>query len=481
MKKILIISFILLTGIFIFVFSCSGKDDTENGNGEGGSKDPVCGNGIVEGDEVCDSDTVSCWKVGHFYPETTATCLEDCSGYDKSRCVARDPDDKCGNGVLDHGETCEMGDKKSCLELDDNFTGGYANCNRTCTGWDPSTCERGGTSTCAQIMSCAQNCSNESCIDNCISSGSSQGKERFTKLYACYSDKCPSGADKEECMIRECFDDYYNCYPNKRCGNGVIEKEHGEVCEQGDTIPCEEFGDEWRAINDAVCNSTCTAFDTYSCVHIDDLTCYEVYECVMECEGDSECKSECEKSTFVEAKNRYDTMWDCYEENCPDHNEECIKEHCKFQTDACLTQLTCPNGIIDEHAICKRGSSIDCGEVKDSDGEPMYEAGTGDAYCNTNCTEWDGMLCYKFCSCPAIKACVAKECGDYKTADASCVRDCENLGNYAGKNEHRAWREFIENCSSNGDSGFDSQHCIDRANQDFPCNVDTPHDKCPYN
>jgi len=481
MKKFLLVFFVFSAVTLAIIISCS-SDDTNNGDSgdSGSSKNPVCGNGIIEGDEVCDGDTVSCWKAGHYYPETNATCKSDCSGYDTKNCIARHPDDKCGNGTIDHGETCEMGDTKSCTELPGSFIGGEAECRRDCAGWDPKNCESAGTGSCAQLMTCVNGCSDDNCIEACLAAGTEQGKERFDTLYSCWKDKCPVGANKDECMIRECFDSYYECYPTKRCGNGVIDKDHGEVCEKGETKPCEEMGDEWRPINEAICNSTCTAFDTYSCININDLTCYEVYECVAACDDD-DCRKECTQKTFAAAKNIYDTMIKCYEEKCPSLDEACINENCKFQTDKCKTHLTCGNGIVDTYEVCDKGQTVDCGTIKDGSGEPVYEAGTAKAFCNPNCTEWDGMMCYKFCSCPAVRNCVQTECGEYKNADSDCIKNCEDQGSYEGKSEHAAWRSFVESCcETNGPCGFDSQNCMNEASKDFPCNKNTPHDKCPY-
>jgi hypothetical protein len=482
---ILVATMLLITAIII---SCT-KDDANNGDNNGtGSKDPVCGNGVVDGDEVCDGDTVSCWKVGHYYPETNAKCKEDCSGYDTKNCIARDPQDKCGNGEIDYGETCEMGDTKPCVELEianNNFVGGDASCRRDCKGWDPTNCESAATGSCAQLITCSDSCSDDNCIEACMAQGTDQGKEKFNALYTCWKDTCPTGADKEECMIRECFDEYYECFPTKRCGNGVIDD--GEVCEKGETKPCDEMGEEWRPINEAICNSTCTAFDTYSCINVNDLTCYEVYECVDECGAeDDDCQKECTQKTFAAAKNIYDTMVECYEEKCPSYDDACIDENCKFQTDKCKTHLTCGNTIIDMYEVCEKGETVDCGTIEDSEGEPMYEAGTAKAFCNPNCTEWDGMMCYKFCSCPAVRRCVEQECGEYKDADSDCIKECEDLGSHDGKKEHAAWRNFVESCCETDQAGnptacgFEAEQCIKEANKEFPCNTDTPHDKCSY-
>ena len=261
------------------------------------------------------------------------------------------------------------------------------------------------------------------------------------------------------------------------CGNKVLE--NNEVCEQDETKPCEEVGENWSPLNEAMCNSTCSGWDTYSCIDIDTPTCYQTYECVRECEN-SICEEECVEKANPGAKSKYDTMINCYETNCPDREEDCINEKCKYQTDACKTHMTCGNGMIDDYEICESPETIDCGEIKDGSGEAIYEAGTANAFCNPNCTEWDDMMCYKFCSCSAIKNCVATNCGDYATADSNCIKECENLGSYEGKNQHKAWRTFIENCSdSDGFAGFESELCVSESDKNNPCGS-TANSKCEY-
>ena len=94
-------------------------------------------------------------------------------------------------------------------------------------------------------------------------------------------------------------------------------------------------------------------------------------------------------------------------------------------------------------------------------------------------------MCYKFCSCSAIKDCVAKNCGDYKTADSECVKECEDLGSYEGKNQHKAWRSFIEGCCETDQAGnptscgFESDRCIEEGDKNNPCD-NTANDKCVY-
>ncbi|MHC4443470.1 MAG: LamG-like jellyroll fold domain-containing protein, partial [Planctomycetota bacterium] len=68
---------------------------------------PVCGNGVVEGTEVCDGSDLAgetCTsQMGSVYTGTLA-CNPGCDGFDTSGCTT-----SCGNGVLDPGEECDDG------------------------------------------------------------------------------------------------------------------------------------------------------------------------------------------------------------------------------------------------------------------------------------------------------------------------------------------------------------------------------------
>ncbi|MGI6395311.1 MAG: hypothetical protein ACOX2F_11400 [bacterium] len=478
MKKL---SFIvtLIAVAFLAFYSCSSKDEDDSSGGKGGDNSggaPKCGNGIIEEGEVCDGNA-SCWQAGHFYPEFEATCNDDCKSWkDTSKCIKRDPYDLCGNFVKDDNEVCEQGETKPCSELKETFVSGDATCNRYCTGWDILDCSSGGTKTCAQLFDCVDKCADETCKETCVAEGSEQGTNLFNALYDCWTSNCASGADKKSCMTEYCEQEYYSCYPSEKCGNGVIDE--GEVCEKGNTVPCEEMGDNWQPLNDAVCNSTCSGWDMYSCVDINALTCYQVYECVKTCE-DSECEKECIGKTWPAAKSVYDTMTECLSANCPTVTEECMNEHCKFQTDACKTHLTCGNGKIDMYEICEKGDSVDCGAIKDENNESIYEAGTGSAYCNKNCTEHITLMCYRFCGCVEVKNCVETECGGYSNnMDLDCVEQCESWGSKEGEADARGWRTLIQSCSSDGKSGFDSDTCINKA-KEYPCTASN-HAKCPY-
>lgn len=488
MKKIVTISVF----VFCLVSFVSCGSSSESGGESGGF--PRCGNGRIEGGEVCDGD-VACWEAGHFYPEGKATCQSDCSGYDTSKCVPRDPSDKCGNGEKDSGESCEQGETKPCGELDAAFTEGDATCRRDCRGWETMNCSKGGKNKpCSLILNCVKACGgDDSCVNECKKTGTDDGLAKYEELEQCAA-AC-GGVLDEECLGKNCYDAYYTCNPTQKCGNKVLDE--GEICEDKETKPCQELNTEekqFQPINDAVCNSECTGWDTYSCVDINALTCYQVYECVKAC-SDSACEAECIAKTWPAAKNIYDTMNECFLKNECVVDEECMNGVCKFQADACKTHLTCGNGVIDNYEICESNELIDCGEIKDASGEAMYEAGTGSAYCNKNCTEYGVNMCHKFCSCSEIKTCIEQECGGYPKSNAentdakiACMEECESWGNKIGEEEASGYRMLIESCcevdqqgNSTGVCAWDSSTCLDQAPSQANATCGTGDDpKCPY-
>ena len=485
MKKI----FSLL--VFVLVVATFASCGSGSGNGESSGGFPICGNGKIDAGEVCDGD-VSCGEAGHFYPEGKATCNSDCSAYDTSKCAPRDPSDLCGNGQIDSGESCEQGDTKPCSELASNYTQGDAQCRRDCRGWNPENCSNGGkTKPCSLILDCVSKCGGDNaCESDCKAEGTDQGAELYSALESCAA-SC-GGITNQECLTKTCYNEYYACNPNQKCGNGSMDE--GEICEKKDTKPCQELGEQWQPINEAVCNSECKGWDTYSCVDVNALTCYQVYECVQEC-TDSECEDACINKTWPAAKAKYDTMMQCLTVNECVVAEECMSGVCKFQADACKTHLTCGNEVIDNYEICEKGEHVDCGDIKDANGVAMYEAGTGSAYCNQNCTEYGVTMCYRFCSCTEVQTCIENECGGYPKSNAentdekiACMENCESWGSKIGKGEAKGYRQLIESCceqdnqgNNTGVCGWDSSTCLQNAPSQANATCGNGDDsRCPY-
>jgi hypothetical protein len=92
----------------------------------------MCGNAVIEGDELCDGDNLGgadCVSLGYVGGELT--CNDQCA-YDISACLT------CGDGILDPGEDCDgAAIESTCVDL--GFTGGEISCTAECA-FDTSAC-----------------------------------------------------------------------------------------------------------------------------------------------------------------------------------------------------------------------------------------------------------------------------------------------------------------------------------------------------
>jgi len=108
---------------------CSGWNDS-------GCHTYVCGDGVIAPDEFCDGNAIDCAALSSRYTSGTARCNASCNGWDESTCTAASV---CGNATLDEGEACD-GKPIACVDLDPSWSGGTAACLADCTGWDDSSC-----------------------------------------------------------------------------------------------------------------------------------------------------------------------------------------------------------------------------------------------------------------------------------------------------------------------------------------------------
>jgi hypothetical protein len=95
-----------------------------------GPEPSVCGNGILEGSEVCDTNNLNGQTCGSLGYDAGYLSCYNCK-FNINYCT-KIQDNICGNKVLDKGEQCEVGTLNgyTCSKL--GFTSGTLGCNSSC-------------------------------------------------------------------------------------------------------------------------------------------------------------------------------------------------------------------------------------------------------------------------------------------------------------------------------------------------------------
>ncbi len=99
-----------------------------------GAQCSLCGNDILEDDEVCDGDSLdgeTCQTQG--FDNGSLACAGDCSALDTSGCG------QCGDGVVDPAESCDGVNLDGASCASQGFSGGTLACTGSC-GFDTSGC-----------------------------------------------------------------------------------------------------------------------------------------------------------------------------------------------------------------------------------------------------------------------------------------------------------------------------------------------------
>ena len=198
-----------------------------------------CGNGIVDSGETCDSGNFD-GRLCTDFDAFTGGYLEcvNCQ-IDTSNC---NDVSVCGDGNIDDGELCDDGnlDGFSCTSFG-NFTGGSLSCSDSCV-FDTSNCvgSPGG-----------------SCGDGTINNGEMcDGNDLSGYLCSDFDNFLGGGLSCDNCAF-----DTSQCSLTSTCGNGIID--NGEECDSGiGNFICEDF--DGYTGGTLSCNSSCM-FDLSQC------------------------------------------------------------------------------------------------------------------------------------------------------------------------------------------------------------------------
>jgi cysteine-rich repeat protein len=330
----------------------------------------VCGNGIVDFDEICDDGNTF---DGTCPNGTPCNADADCAGIGSGWCAvdgcAKDclSNESCGNGVVDLNEVCDNGSA--------NAVG--ASCEPGCLSG--SGCGNG-------VIDPGETCDDGNLNDN---------------------DDCPSGTDlapSQRCQIA-------------RCGDGITDS-------SGSDLNLFEQCDPGAAGETSSCNPNCT---TATCgdgivnpLYMPDGTHGE--QCDLGSGGLNNKNADCTDVCLVNVcgDGDQDTQLDHFEQCDDGSNNGSGSDMCDTQ---CKT-VSCGNGLVEENEQCDLGSGSNgsnsscpfcklavCGDGLVETGVEQCDQGAGNNGSNTACP---------FCR--------TARCGDGFTETAGNVEQCDDGG-----------------------------------------------------
>lgn len=111
----------------------------------GSASNAVCGNGVLEGGETCDGanfGTATCASMG--FSGGILGCRPGCASLDTTLCTTGGGGSSCGNGVVDGTEVCDGFALGGQTCAGQGYDGGTLGCLPGCNGFDTSGCTAGG-------------------------------------------------------------------------------------------------------------------------------------------------------------------------------------------------------------------------------------------------------------------------------------------------------------------------------------------------
>ena len=272
----------------------------------------VCGNGQIEGSEICDGTGLGNQDcTDHGFTGGILGCEADCGGFDTSQCG----DYVCGNGVVEPGESCEATDLDGQTCTSQGFTGGTLACNSDCS-FDTSNCAQpgcgdgtiSGTEVCDGTDLDGEDCASQGFTGGTLACAASCGSFDTSACtdWLCGDDTVegPEVCDGANVGTMGCTDFGFNagtlvctadCLDYDRsgctgagCGNGI--REPGEVCDLTDLggLTCQDYGYNAGTL---ACSQQCDAFDDTGCF---DATCGDsTADGAEECDGTDLRNADC--------------------------------------------------------------------------------------------------------------------------------------------------------------------------------------------
>lgn len=255
-------------------------DDTTAGSGPSSSEtgDP-CGNGILDGDEVCDGDELdaqSCASQG--FDSGTLACAADCTAFDDSGCGFVN----CGDGTAEGKEPCDGNDLAGATCVSQGFDSGTLACDARCL------LDTSGCGTCGNVIVDGD----EACDDivlfgqTCLSQGFDSGELACTPDCLLFdttgcgtcgnaiidgAEDCDAGElGGADCLSAGFDSGTLGCEANcsfdtegcGSCGNGVVDGD--ELCDGLAVAGANCIGQGFDS-GQLTCDGSCYAYDTSGC------------------------------------------------------------------------------------------------------------------------------------------------------------------------------------------------------------------------
>ena len=313
---------------------------------------PTCGNGVIEGNEVCDGNCpASCPAQGCqlrtltgsaaacnarcVNGATIATCANGdsccpsgCNAANDNNCAAA-----CGNGVVEAGELCDGNCPTACPAQGCNLrmlTGSAQACNAQCVAAgtilacasNDACCPSGCNAT--NDNNCSASCGNnvveapELCDGSCPTACPAQGCQlrTLTGASASCNAQCVNGGTISACANGD------SCCPSGcnannddsctvSCGNGVVEK--GELCDGNCPTACAQMGCQLYSLTGTACQRACAAAGTQTqCLAAADGCCPSgcTASTDADCAPTPPANDKCDRATDITAGGRFPVDFD---------------------------------------------------------------------------------------------------------------------------------------------------------------------------
>lgn len=407
----------------------------------GCTRNPVCGNGSIEGTEVCDGNNVggaTCISRG--YDGGTLRCQSTCGAFDESGCY------KCGDNLAQGLERCDGTDLKGATCSSLGYITGTLACGPTCAAYDTSGCSntpvcgdnqahgseicdgtdlRGETCTSRNFtggtLACNSNCTG---FDTTACTGPVEvcGNGTIGGTEACDGPNLGGRTCQSEgfaggtlACSSNCTLDVSGC-TGGTCGDGV--RQTGEECDGADLAGagCASLGFSGGTLG---CTPSCT-FDTTACT-TGPICGNQIIEGTEQCDDTNLGGQTCESRGFAGG-----TL--------------ACSSNCTFDTSGCIGTPVCGNGVKEGTEVC---DGNDVGTQQCSD----FGFTGGTLSCNASCNGFTFTGCTggtaSFCGdgvpgedfCDGDAWVIGPSCADFglgtgtMTCTAQCIPDTSSCSN----------------------------------------------------